>query len=110
MAYNTAPYPSAGALPYPTGATAPVAATAPDAEEYRTKVELNISCKDLENRDVLSKSDPCCCVDLGFQSARGQEFREAGFDFLAMHFDLYVHVLCIIISTKLFTRFFLVKS
>lgn len=36
-----------------------------------TKVELYISCNNLKNKDLLSKSDPCCVVKMGERQLNG---------------------------------------
>ncbi|KAG2387833.1 hypothetical protein C9374_001427 [Naegleria lovaniensis] len=36
-----------------------------------TKVELYISCNNLQNKDLLSKSDPCCVVKIGERQLNG---------------------------------------
>ncbi|RUS76350.1 hypothetical protein EGW08_015880, partial [Elysia chlorotica] len=36
--------------------------TRPGTDQFKTRVEIRIECRNLLNKDVLSKSDPCACL------------------------------------------------
>ena len=69
--------PPASSAPYPDTRATPASA-APDASEYHTPVQLFISCTKLQDKDVLSKSDPICVVDMlqGTTDPRRGQFHE----------------------------------
>lgn len=46
------------------------------ADEFLSKVELFIECKNLLNRDVMSKSDPCAVL---YMSRKGGQMDEVMF-------------------------------
>ncbi|XP_065195164.1 copine-1-like [Sycon ciliatum] len=65
------------ATPYPTGAPS---APPPSSGEFKTQVQLLISCTNLVDKDILSKSDPICVVDMlqGTIDASRGKFTEVG--------------------------------
>ncbi|XP_035827154.1 copine-3 isoform X2 [Aplysia californica] len=84
-----APYPGQGHQPpahsaYPgqtqgQGANAPRGgaggrATNPGADQFKSRVEIRIECKNLLNKDVMSKSDPCAA----FYMMRAGRWEEMG--------------------------------
>ena len=46
----------------------------PGADQFKSRVELRIECKNLLNKDVMSKSDPCAA----FYMMRGGRWEEVG--------------------------------
>eukprot|EP00117_Sycon_ciliatum_P040172 scpid64233/ scgid29563/ Copine-3; Copine III len=82
---------AASAVPYPTSgpgyaSSAPAQPSAPydaaDAgpEQFKSPIQMFISCKNLIDKDILSKSDPICVVDLlqGSIDVSEDLFREIG--------------------------------
>ncbi|KAK3756230.1 hypothetical protein RRG08_035292 [Elysia crispata] len=57
------PYPqSQGQAPYQSQGGGDGRVTRPGTDQFKTRVEIRIECKNLLNKDVLSKSDPCACL------------------------------------------------
>ena len=92
------------AAPYPVGPTSmpplPPGGAGPGGAAPTSRVELRISCANLQDKDVFSKSDPIVAV---YQMEKGsQRWIEVSYYmyYCSLGIDLRLHKLMIVVGTE----------